>query len=143
MIRFSLSCDQDHAFDAWFSSSADFDSQRERGLVQCPYCNSGKVDKSLMAPSISKKKEAVSQAAGVPVSTEQAAMLNELRKIRDEIVSKSENVGANFSEEARKIHYGEADSRPIIGEANKEQAMSLLEEGIAVSPLPILPGDQN
>ena len=142
MIKFGLVCDADHDFDAWFSSSDDFEKQRKRGLVTCPMCNSPKVQKSLMAPSVSttRKKENMAVAQ---VSEVHKAALTEMRKIRDHIVDNSENVGDKFPDEARKIHYGEADERSIYGEASRDDVHSLLEEGIGIAPLPTVPEDAN
>ena len=142
MIRFSLICDQDHDFDGWFSSSDDFDMQLKRGLVTCPSCNSPKVSKSLMAPSVStsRRKEKMAVATA---NTAKREVLAEMRKLRDKITSNAENVGRKFPEEARKIHYGEAEERGIIGEANREEVEGLLDEGIAVAPVPVLPDDAN
>lgn len=142
MIRFSLVCDQDHDFDGWFSSSGDFDTQLNRGLVTCPACNSANVQKSLMAPQVStsRRREAV-QVASLEAAKSEA--LNELRKIRDAITDNAENVGQAFPEEARKIHYGESKARGIYGEATREDVEELLDEGVEIAPLPVLPGDAN
>ena len=142
MIKFGLVCETDHDFDAWFGSSEDFEKQTKRGLVTCPVCNSPKVQKSLMAPSVStaRKKEKMAVAQ---VSEVHKAALTEMRKIRDHIVDNSENVGDKFPDEARKIHYGEADERGIYGEASRDEVHSLLEEGIGIAPLPTVPEDAN
>ena len=142
MIKFGLVCETDHDFDAWFGSSEDFEKQTKRGLVTCPVCNSPKVQKSLMAPSVStaRKKEKMAVAQ---VSEVHKAALTEMRKIRDHIVDNSENVGDKFPDEARKIHYGEADERGIYGEASRDEVHSLLEEGIGIAPLPSVPEDAN
>ena len=105
-------------------------------------CNSPKVQKSLMAPSVSttRKKENMAVAQ---VSEVHKAALTEMRKIRDHIVDNSENVGDKFPDEARKIHYGEADERSIYGEASRDDVHSLLEEGIGIAPLPTVPEDAN
>ena len=142
MIRFNLACDQDHEFDAWFASSDEFETQGRRGLVTCPHCGSAKVEKSLMAPSVasSSSRDTVPMAA---LNKEHAELVAQMRKLRDHVVANAENVGSAFGEEARKMHYGETESRGIYGEANREEAVSLLEEGIPVAPLPVLPEDAN
>ncbi len=142
MIRFSLICDNDHDFDGWFSSSDDFEMQLKRGLVTCPSCNSPKISKSLMAPSVStgRRKDKMEVATADAAKLE---VLTEMRKLRDKITENSENVGRRFPEEARKIHYGEAEERGIIGEANRDEVEGLLDEGIAIAPLPVLPDDAN
>lgn len=142
MIHYSLMCDQRHTFDAWFSSSADFEKQQNRALVECPHCGSRTVRKSLMTPGIAASDKAGSSNTTV-VEDHHRSMMDKLKAIRDVIVERSDNVGEAFPEEARKIHYGEADARPILGEASHEQAKSLLEEGIGVLPLPQLPEDRN
>ncbi|MFD0915052.1 DUF1178 family protein [Pseudahrensia aquimaris] len=142
MIRFSLVCENEHDFDGWFGSSEDYETQRKRGLVTCPSCSSAKVEKALMAPQVStsRSRETVQMAS---LALEQKQALAELKKMRDAIVNDSENVGKGFAEEARKIHYGEAPERGIIGEANREEVVELLEEGVEIAPLPVLPGDAN
>jgi hypothetical protein len=152
MIRYQLKCEKRHEFDAWFASSAAFDRQRKRGLIACPRCGTVKVEKALMAPSIPKKgkrKSAEPQSpppATAPETHRVAAhgeLAQAMRKLRAEIEAKSEYVGPRFSEEARKIHYEETPARGIHGEASREEARALREEGIEFFPLPILPEDQN
>ena len=142
MIRYSLACDNGHAFEGWFSGSSDFDRQVEAGLLTCPVCNSAVISKSLMAPSVStarRKEEKQAMASGLA----QRQAMSRLREAVAAIKANAENVGDKFPEEARKIHYGEADARGIIGEASPEEARSLIEEGIEVAPLPVLPEDAN
>lgn len=142
MIRYTISCDQGHAFEGWFSSSDDFDSQMDRKLVACPTCNSTSVAKQLMAPSVAtaRKKEATRALVMDQAQKETVAKIRELVKaVRDN----AEDVGDRFPEEARKIHYGEADERGLIGQATVEEAVALLEEGIAIAPLPVLPDEVN
>ncbi|WP_112818524.1 DUF1178 family protein [Ensifer sp.] len=142
MIRYTISCDQGHAFEGWFSSSDDFDRQVERKLVSCPTCNSTAVAKQLMAPSVAtaRKKEATRALVMDQAQKETIAKIRELVKtVRDN----AEDVGTRFPEEARKIHYGEADERGLIGQATVEEAVALLEEGIAIAPLPVLPDEVN
>lgn len=144
MIRFSLHCDEDHRFDGWFASTADYDRQRKRGLVTCPACGSMEVSKSLMAPAVATKKDAGSETARqfMPTADQKVAM-TKLRDLRKAIVAASDDVGKSFPEEARKIHYGESEGRPIIGEATPQEAGALVEEGIGIAPLPTLPDDAN
>lgn len=142
MIRYQLTCDNSHGFDGWFSTSTDFDRQVERGFVTCPACGSTAVSKRLMAPSLStaRKKDAVQTLAM------DAAQKDAIRKIREVVAAikaNAEDVGERFPEEARKIHYGEADARGIIGQASPGEAQALVEEGIELAALPILPDDIN
>ena len=145
MIKYSLVCDQDHDFEAWFSSSDDFEEQQKRGFVDCPVCGSKSVSKALMAPRVSgtKKSEGAelqTTAAGPAIPAE---MMNKLREIKKHVEANAENVGDRFPEEARKIHYGETEERGIYGKASKEDVVSLAEEGVGVIPLPDLPEDKN
>ena len=142
MIKFDLICDEQHRFEAWFSSNSDFEKQRDGKLVECPHCGSVNVDKALMAPSVStaRSKEASVQLA---MNTTQKAAMEQLRQAVKTIRDNSEDVGERFPEEARKIHYGESEERGIIGQAKPDEVKSLLEEGVGVAPLPYLPEDKN
>lgn len=142
MIRYSLHCEKAHEFEGWFSSSADFDAQLGRGLVSCPVCGSSDVAKALMAPSVAtaKKREAIRTLAMDAAKSEAFAKIKEtLATIR----ANTDDVGDKFPEEARKIHYGEAKARGIIGQASPQETKALIEEGIDVAPLPVLPDDVN
>lgn len=146
MIKFSLVCDSEHGFDAWFSSSEDFGSQLKRGLVTCPNCNSSKVEKSLMTPSVSTARKKENMGVSLPDAATNAAQQSavaEMRKLRDTMIDNSENVGNQFPDEARKIHYGESEQRGIYGEASLDEARSLVDEGIDLVPIPVLPEDAN
>ncbi|APG92253.1 DUF1178 family protein [Sinorhizobium americanum] len=142
MICYNLSCDNGHGFEGWFSSSGDFERQANAHLVTCPTCGSGSVSKQLMAPTVStaRKKEARQALVMDQAQKETIAKLREMVKT---IRANAEDVGERFPEEARKIHYGEADQRGLIGKATAEEASALLEEGIEITPLPVLPDDTN
>jgi len=159
MIRYALHCDHGHAFESWFQSSSAYDSQVKRKLVSCPICGSIKVEKAIMAPRIVGKKGRES-AAPSPAPTESAEILPpanstplvmaqerelraKLKELRDHIVKNADNVGESFPNEARKMHYGEIEHRPIYGEASPDEARALIDEGVEVSPLPVLPEDRN
>lgn len=141
MIRFSLICDSEHEFEAWFRSSDDFETQKKRGFVDCPSCGSHKVEKALMAPAVStaRKQEKVALAMG----EEQRRMMTQMKAIAEKIRANADYVGDKFAEEARKIHFGEADQRGIYGEATLEEAKSLAEDGVDFMPVPVFPEDQN
>ena len=141
MIRFSLSCDAEHAFDGWFRNSDDFEVQKGRGFVTCPICHSPKVEKALMAPAVStgEQKEKIAVAMG----EEQRKALDALKKMADEARKNADYVGDKFAEEARKIHFGEVEARGIYGEATHEEAQSLLEDGVEFMPLPVFPDDKH
>lgn len=142
MIRYSLHCDNAHEFEGWFSESADFERQKSSGFLSCPVCGSLAVTKVLMAPSVStaRQKEAVQALAANEVQKE---ALTKLKEAVVAIRANSEDVGKRFPEEARKIHYGEAEARGIIGEASLTDVKALVEEGIEIAPLPVLPDDVN
>lgn len=141
MIRFCLSCDNDHAFDGWFRNGEDFETQRKRGLVACPVCHSVRVEKALMAPAVStgRRKEKMALAMG----EDQRKALAKLRALAEEARKSADYVGEKFAEEARKIHFGEVEPRGIYGEATAEEARDLLEDGVDFIPLPDFPDDRN
>jgi hypothetical protein len=141
MIRFSLVCERDHEFEAWFRNSDDFDTQKKRGFVTCPACNSAKVEKALMAPAVStgRRKEKIALAAG----EQHKQMLQQFQELGRKLREGAENVGDKFAEEARKIHFGETEARGIYGEASPDEVKGLLEDGVEVLPLPPLPEERN
>jgi hypothetical protein len=158
MIRYSLRCERGHAFESWFQSSSAYETQEKRKLVNCPVCGSAKVERAIMAPQIVSKKgrdsaEPAPAAATptdvtTPTSTpllmaQERELRAKLRELRDHIVKNADNVGERFPNEARKMHYGDIDHRPIYGEASPDEARALIEEGVEVSPLPVLPDDRN
>ena len=151
MIRYSLVCEAAHGFDSWFPSSESYDAQAVRGLVTCPICDSVQVTKALMAPSVARTDRgqlpapvAAPPEAVLPMIAEPERQVRAmLRALREQVVANSEHVGANFPEEARKIHYGEAEGRSIYGEASPAEARALIEEGIDVAPIPVMPDDRN
>jgi len=142
VIKFSLTCDQGHDFEAWFRDSADFETQKKRGFLECPACGSSHVSKGLMAPNVStaREREEVAVATGNAVQREVMAKLHEMAR---EMRKTGEDVGERFPEEARKIHYGETDARGIYGKATPDEVSSLLDEGVGILPLPDLPEDLN
>jgi hypothetical protein len=156
MIRYSLQCERGHAFESWFQSSSAYESQEKRKLVTCPACGSAKVERAIMAPQIVSKKgrdiaapaPAASTEVTAPSSTplmmaQERELRAKLKELRDHIVKNADNVGERFPNEARKMHYGDIEHRPIYGEASPDEARSLIEEGVEVSPLPVLPDDRN
>jgi hypothetical protein len=156
MIRYNLRCERGHAFESWFQSSQAYETQEKRKLVNCPSCGSAKVERAIMAPQIVSKKSrdraapapAAATEATTPASTplmmaQERELRAKLRELRDHIVKNADNVGERFPNEARKMHYGDIEHRPIYGEASPEEARSLIDEGVEVSPLPVLPDDRN
>jgi len=142
LIRYSLTCDNAHEFEGWFSEGADFDRQVATGFLTCPVCHSAAVSKLLMAPSVStaRKKDEMQTLAMDAMRRE---ALEKLKEAVAAVKANSEDVGTQFPEEARKIHYGEADARGIIGQATFDEAQALLEEGIEIAAIPVLPEDVN
>jgi hypothetical protein len=127
MIRYQLTCANGDAFEAWFRNSGDFDVQAERGQIGCPLCGDAQITKAPMAPAIVK-----SRAVDAP----RAQALTMAHKLREHVRDHFDYVGERFPEEARAIHDGEAEDRPIWGEATVEQAQSMADEGLPVAPLP-------
>jgi hypothetical protein len=156
MIRYNLPCEKGHAFESWFQSSAAYESQEKRKLVSCPSCGSVKVERAIMAPQIVTRKgrEQAAPAPTAPAETagsestpllmaQELELRTKLKELRDHIVKNADNVGERFPNEARKMHYGDIEHRPIYGEASAEEARALIDEGVEVSPLPVLPDDRN
>jgi hypothetical protein len=161
MIRYTLRCERGHAFESWFQSSSAYDSQVGRELVTCPACGSARIEKAIMAPRIVSKKgrdsavpatasPAIASAAEVAPSASTPLLMAQerelrakLKELRDHIVKNADNVGERFPNEARKMHYGDIEHRPIYGEASPDEARALIEEGVEVTPLPVLPDDRN
>jgi hypothetical protein len=148
MIRYDLVCADGHEFDGWFSNSAAFDEQSRKGLVSCIHCGSTQVEKQLMAPGIPVKGNRRSEPAAKPVlattiDPRQQKLVQMMRELRKAVEENSEYVGDKFAEEARKIHYEETEKRGIYGETTAQDAEELIEEGIEIHPLPILPEDGN
>ena len=133
-----LQCTHQHVFEGWFSSEADFQSQQGRGLVECPVCGDAKITKKLSAPRLNLGVErgpvTPSQEVASPVSTSQS-MQAAWTAVARHLMANTDDVGDQFAEEARKIHYGEAEERGIRGKATRAETASLIEEGIAVVPL--------
>ena len=150
MIKYALICEQRHGFESWFASSAAYDKQAKRGLVNCPACGSSKVEKAIMAPRLSGTRKGRQRAGGTPTATSVAMLTPQeqelrakLKEVREHITKNADYVGQKFPEEARKMHYGETEHRSIYGEASLETAKELHDEGIELHPLPVLPDEQN
>ncbi|MBL4812873.1 MAG: DUF1178 family protein [Rhodobacteraceae bacterium] len=148
MIKYTLSCDNDHRFDAWFQSADGFTSQLEAGHLVCTTCGSAKIAKSLMAPAIAVSKKAApappsetppTDEPSGPLSTPANAAEDKLAALRKHVEKTSEYVGMSFAEEARAMHLGDTPERAIYGEARLEEAKKLVDDGIPVMPLPFTP----
>jgi hypothetical protein len=131
VIVYSLRCKNGHEFEGWFRDSASFDEQACDGSLSCPTCNSRRVEKAIMAPSLVTGRNAEARNGSGPRSMRQ--FMTGLRKY---VQDNAEYVGTHFAEEARKIHYGEAVDRHIYGETTPEEAQALEDEGVDVAPLP-------
>jgi hypothetical protein len=162
MIHYRLRCAEGHSFESWFQSSSAYEAQEAGKLVDCPVCGSTKVERDIMAPRIVSTKgrenspplpapsPAPAAAAATTATTttpllmaQERELRTKLKELRDHIVRNADNVGERFPNEARKMHYGEIAHRPIYGEASPSEARALIEEGVEVTPLPILPDDRN
>jgi hypothetical protein len=144
MIKYTLHCAEGHEFEAWFSNSASYDAQAARRAVSCPVCGSDEIAKAMMAPNVvSTKGRAVAarEPASLPAMPVEVAQL--AREMRRHIQANAEYVGPRFAQEARKIHFEEAEKRGIYGVATVTEVKALLDDGIDCQPLPALPEDQN
>lgn len=149
MIHYQLQCGQSHGFDGWFKDSASFDKQARRGLIECPECGGTDIQRALMAPAVAKRKtQAVAAPAPAPAQPEPAKVaaaripaqvLAALQRLRSEVEKNCEYVGPSFADQARAMHRGETEAKPIYGETSEEQAETLVEEGIQVAKIPWVP----
>lgn len=142
MIRFSLVCDNGHDFESWFASNESYDFQIEHDLVACPHCNGLKISKAVMAPAVTRgerKKKARPKQDVALIRDEDGELRKMMRELHSKIVAATVDVGTEFPAEARKIHDGDAPERAIRGQASLEEAHALLDEGVAILPLPVLP----
>ena len=151
MIRFALTCEEGHEFDAWFSSGSSYDEQIEADAVTCPACGSTHIRKAPMAPAVLKGRGGVAKtepqpdapAADGESEAGQRQTYAFLKGLREHLKANADDVGKDFAQEARKMHYGESEERNIYGEATADEAKSLNEEGIPALPLPKLPEEHN
>lgn len=162
MVIFDLICDSQHEFEGWFKNSQELVLQQESGILTCPICDSGQVNKKVSAPKVGKKSnssvrskpsssESESQVSSVSVSGGSAALENEafgqlqgmLKKVYDYVESNFKDVGNKFAEEAISMHKGEKESANIRGTASKNQLQELAEEGVTAVPLPEKPVDKD
>lgn len=144
-----LQCVHQHVFEGWFGSEEDFARQLERGLVSCPLCGDQRVEKKLSAPRLnlragrqSETEPAPARAVGIsnhPAQAELVELQARMLKAMREIVANTEDVGERFAEQARAMHQGQMQHRNIRGNAAPEVVLELLEEGVEVMPLPMLP----
>ena len=144
---FDLQCQHGHVFEGWFGSLDNYDSQQARGLIACPICDSRQIIKKISAPRINVNhgREPDSRAApaqgnatavAAPASGQLAQLQAELLRHIRQIVRDTDDVGAQFAHEARRMHYGETEERAIRGTATEQERESLAQDGIAVMPIP-------
>ena len=140
MIRFALTCANDHGFESWFPSNAKFDELQAAGLVQCPTCNSSDVSKALMAPPVraSKKRNLPAEPQPMAASPD-PDVADAINALREHVEKNSDYVGDSFAAEARAMHEGDAPHRSIHGQARPEEAKKLIEDGVPALPLPFIP----
>ena len=138
MIRYALACDHDHPFEAWFSSSSDYDDQAGRGLVECPFCGSRAVSKQIMAPAVAGTKRS---APAPDLARMRSMMMEAAREVRTHVEQNFDYVGDAFAKEARDIHEGRSEHREIYGEATPAEVRKLKEDGVPCAPLPPAPVD--
>ena len=165
MIKYQLICDKSHEFEGWFGDSAAFESQQESGLLTCPVCGSADVRRALMAPNLASPKtrktdlaeqqpSAQPEPQPQPQAPQQASaalppaaarkmqeLMSEMRALQTKIREECRDVGNDFAEEARKIHYGEVEPEGIYGQATAEEREALDEEGIEIMDMPWIPKD--
>jgi hypothetical protein len=145
MIRYALKCGGGHRFDSWFQSAAAFDALEGAGHLSCAVCGDANVEKAVMAPRVATGETAPAPAAAPPAPADRPLAgpshpaEQMLRALREHVEKHSTYVGGRFAAEARAMHLGERDAGAIHGEATPEEARSLLEDGVPIAPLPILP----
>jgi hypothetical protein len=131
MIVFNLNCKNcNFEFEGWFDNSINFEKQRKKKLINCPSCNSSFIKKFLMTPNLSSKSN------NKKISKKKKTLINDIKKFKKIVEKNYSYVGSDFTEEAKKMKYGEVKERPIYGEATPEQTKELIEEEISVVPLP-------
>lgn len=135
MIKYALRCDRTHEFEGWFGSSADYDDQAARGLVECPVCGSIGVSKQIMAPAVAGTKAQRSAEPAVDPKMREM-MMTAMGEVRRHVEENFDYVGDAFAKEARAIHEGKSEDRGIYGEASPAEVKALVEDGVKVAPLP-------
>ena len=138
MIKYNLECECGKAFESWFPSSAEFDSLKKRKLINCIYCNSTLVKKSIMSPNIRSKSNKIIKKAKLEKNIKK-----QLLDFRKYIEKNCKDVGNNFPHEARNIHYDKKTSKGIYGKATPEETAELIEEGIEVATIPWIDKSEN
>ena len=138
MIRYALKCEHDHGFEAWFSASADYDDQAERGLIECPFCGSREIGKQIMAPAVAGTRKSAISADPAALQT---MMMQAAQEVRSHVEQNFDYVGDAFAREARDIHEGRSEKREIYGEATPAEVKKLRDDGVPCAALPSVPPD--
>ena len=138
MIKYNLTCKCGGSFESWFSSSNEFDLLNKKKLVTCIYCDSNTIKKSIMAPNLKSKSNKSSKRINLEKSIKKR-----LIDFRRYVEKNCKDVGNNFTQEARSIHYDKKSSKGIYGKATPEETSELLEEGIEVSTIPWIDKSEN
>ena len=138
MIKYNLICKCSKTFESWFSGSSEFDLLKKRNLIKCIYCNSNSVHKSVMSPNLFRKSNKISKKNKIEKN-----ITKELLNIRKYIEKNCKNVGENFTQEARSIHYDKKKSKGIYGKASLEETNELIEEGIEITTVPWIEKSEN
>ena len=174
MIKFTLKCKNDHEFEAWFGSSAEYERQHEAGWVTCAVCDDDNISKALMTPNLGAKGNSMPQlpppnlptpnlpAPDLPapnqpplnqpefdaaqmdpgqLAKQATALITQMRAMRKQVEDNFDNVGDDFANTARRIHYGDEKERGIYGNASNDDVEELIDEGIEIFPMPDLPKD--
>lgn len=141
MIVFDLICGNDHEFESWFQNSGAYEKLAKAKHVACPICGDTKISKSLMAPAVSgaRKNSDGKKAVSAQAAQQMGQYMQAVKEMREQVEKNCDYVGEKFPEEARKMHYGEAETRNIYGEASETEAEALKEEGVEVQRIPWTP----
>ncbi|WP_339951832.1 DUF1178 family protein [uncultured Albimonas sp.] len=148
MIRYTLRCAEGHEFESWFQSAEAFDKVKAAGGLACAICGNAQVAKSLMAPSLAagakpRPEPAASPETAPMLSAPNSPLEAAMKALRERVEASAENVGRDFARMARQMHDGQVEDRPIYGEATRQEAQELVEDGVPVAPLPWRSGRDN
>ena len=136
MMKYALTCDHEHSFEGWFGTSAEYDEQRERGLLACPVCDSKAVRKQIMAPAVAGAKKKGPANSPAQQAQDPTMMMEAMSRIRRHVEENFDDVGDTFAREARAIHEGRSEDRGIYGQATSAEVRDLAEDGVPIAPMP-------
>ena len=139
MIKYNLKCDKDHEFESWFSDSKEFEKLNKKNLLECIYCSSTKIQKSIMAPMVSGTKS--KEVSDILLDKKLLSDKNKLSKLRDYVEKNFEFVGDNFSKKVREVYYDKKNNKSIYGTTTPEERKELVEEGIDLLSIPWISKD--